>query len=87
MIDLSLGCPTLGDLFAKNLAELKQVKRLSLAGSGLTDAGIKHLAGLPKLEWLDLRKTKASAAGVAELQKALPKCKIEWDGGVIEPKK
>jgi hypothetical protein len=43
---------------------------------GLTDAGIKHLAGLAKLEWLDLRRTKASAAGVAALQKALPKCKI-----------
>jgi Leucine-rich repeat (LRR) protein len=84
--DLSLGCPSLGDLFAKNLAELKQVKRLSLAGSGLTDAGIKHLAGLPNLEWLNLRRTKASAAAVAELQKALPKCQIDWDGGVNGPK-
>ncbi len=80
MIDLSLGCPSLADLFAKNLAELKQLKRLSLAGSGLGDDGIKHLAGLPNLEWLDLRRTKASAAGVAELQKALPNCKIVWDG-------
>jgi len=44
--DLSLGRPTLTDLFAKNLAELKQLKRLSLAGSGLSDVGIKHLAGL-----------------------------------------
>ena len=76
LIDLSLGCPTLTDLFAKNLAELKQLKRLSLAGSGLSDAGIKHLAGLTNLESLDLRRTKASAAGVAELQKALPNCKI-----------
>jgi hypothetical protein len=25
-------------------------------------------------------------AGIDELAKALPKCKIEWDGGVIEPK-
>jgi len=76
LIDLSLSCPTLGDLSAKVLAELKQVKRLSLAGSGLTDEGIKHLAGLTNLEWLDLRRTKASAAGVAELKKALPKCKV-----------
>jgi hypothetical protein len=80
LIDLALGCPTLGDLFANNQAELKQVKRLSLAGSGLTDAGINHRAGLPSLEWLDLRRTKASAAGVAELQNALPNCKIDWDG-------
>jgi len=81
LVDLSLGCPTLTDLFAKNLAELKQLKRLSLAGSGLSDSGIKHLAGLTNLESLDLRRTKASAAGIAELQKALPNCKIEWDGG------
>jgi hypothetical protein len=24
--------------------------------------------------------------GIDELAKALPKCKIEWHGGVIEPK-
>ena len=30
-IDVSLGCPTLGELFAKNLAEPRQLKRLSLA--------------------------------------------------------
>jgi hypothetical protein len=84
LIDLSLNCPTLTDLFAKNLAELKQLKRLSLAGSGLSDAGIKHLAGLPNLESLDLRRTKATAAGVAELHKALPKCKIDWDSAKSE---
>jgi serine/threonine protein kinase len=80
LVDLSLGCPSLTDLFAKNLAELKQLKRLSLAGSGLGDAGIKHLEGLTNLEALDLRQTKVTAAGIDRLQKALPKCKIDWDG-------
>ena len=79
LIDLSLGCPTLTDLTAKNLAELKQLKRLSLAGSGLTDVGIKHLASLTNLESLDLRRTKATAAGIAELQAALPMCRIASD--------
>ncbi len=60
------------------------LKRLSLAGSGLSDAGIKQLAALPNLEWLDLRRTKASAAGVSELQKALPNCQIVWDGGASQ---
>ncbi len=80
LTDLSLGCPTLGDLFAENLAELKQVKRLSLAGSSLSDAGIKHLEGLANLTELDLRGTKVSAAGVASLRRALPKCDVKWDG-------
>jgi hypothetical protein len=32
-----------------------------------------------------VRNTKVSPAGIETLKKALPKCKIEWDGGVIEP--
>ena len=67
-------------LSAENLAELKRLKRLSLAGSGLTNAGIKHLANLTNLESLDLRRTKVTAPGIDELKAALPKCQIQWDG-------
>lgn len=79
LIDLSLGCPTLTDLTAKNLAELKKIKQLSLAGSGMDDNGIKHLTSITNLESLDLRRTKATAMGIAELQLALPNCKITSD--------
>jgi hypothetical protein len=34
-----------------------------------------------------LRKTKARAAGIDRLRHALPECRIEWDGGVLEPAK
>jgi hypothetical protein len=37
LVDLSLNCPTITDLLAKNLAELKQLKRLSLVGANLSD--------------------------------------------------
>jgi hypothetical protein len=50
--------------------------RLSLARSGVSDEGLKHLHGLTNLLELDLRTTKVTAAGVADLQKALPQCKI-----------
>ena len=33
----------------------------------------------------NLRGTKVTAAGIDDLKKALPPCKIEWDGGVIDP--
>ena len=39
-----------------------------------------HLHGLTGLKELDLSKSKVTAEGVAALQKALPKCKIAWDG-------
>ena len=34
-----------------------------------------------------LKGTKVTADGVAALHKALPGCQIDWDRGVIEPKK
>jgi len=40
---------------------------------------LPDLAGLSNLESLDLGRTKASAAGIAELEKALPNCKVVWD--------
>ena len=36
---------------------------------------------------LDLRKTQVTAKGVSDLAKLIPQCRIEWDGGVIEPTK
>jgi pyridoxine 5'-phosphate synthase PdxJ len=44
--------------------------------SKLTDAALKELAGLKELRELNLGGTKVTHAGVAELQKALPGCKI-----------
>jgi hypothetical protein len=44
----------------------------------VTDAGLEHLKNLTRLKELDLYDTKVTAAGVAELQKALPKCQIRF---------
>ena len=38
------------------------------------------------LRWVVVKQTKVTAEGVKKLHAALPLCKIEWDGGVIEPK-
>ncbi len=54
--------------------------------SKVSDAGLAHLAGCPKLVSLNFKKTKVTEAGVKKLAAALPGCRIEWDGGVIEPK-
>jgi hypothetical protein len=52
----------------------------------ITDAGLKSLEGLTNLTKLNLKATKVSEDGLARLQTALLQCRIEHDGGVIEPK-
>ena len=47
---------------------------------GLTDAALSDLKLLKKLEELNLTSTKMTSAGIESLKKALPKCKIQWDG-------
>lgn len=83
--DRSLACPTLTDLGAKYLAGLKRLQRLSLAGAALSDAGLKPLEALTNLQELDLSGAQVTAAGVAKLHKALPRCKIAWDGSAVKP--
>jgi beta-lactamase regulating signal transducer with metallopeptidase domain/Leucine-rich repeat (LRR) protein len=51
---------------------------LLLNKTKITDAGLKHLDALKGLRGVDLTGTKVTAAGVEQLQKALPQCKIEW---------
>jgi hypothetical protein len=53
-----------------------QALALELGGTRVTDAGLKELAGLTGLRWLDLRGTRVTDAGVDELSKVLPQCHI-----------
>jgi Leucine-rich repeat (LRR) protein len=63
----------------------KNLKYLLLNGVEVSDAGLETFAGCQRLGFADLKGTKVSEAGVKKLAAALPQCKIEWDGGVIEP--
>ena len=64
----------------KDLAGLEKLRTLEL--STATDGGLKAIATLKNLTSLKIAtipsyRAKVSDAGIAELQKALPKCKIE----------
>ena len=59
------------------LAALETHTRISLENWRITDAGLVHLKGLTKLKTLYLNDTQVTDPGVAELQKALPKCRIQ----------
>ena len=59
-----------------HLKGLTSLDLLYLYGTAVTDAGLVHLKGLTNLETLMLSHTAVTDAGIADLQSALPKCKI-----------
>jgi hypothetical protein len=72
----------------KGLAHLcgnQTLAELVLDATDITDEGLDTLAKMKALKSLSLKKTKATEAGVKKLAATLPLCKIQWDGGIIEP--
>ena len=61
------------------VCRLQNIWYMSVEDAPISDAGLKHLHGLNRLRRLGLTRTHVTAAGVAELQKALPNCEIVWD--------
>jgi serine/threonine protein kinase/Leucine-rich repeat (LRR) protein len=59
-----------------HLKEMTKLEFLNLSWTSVGDDGLKHLAGLKSLTRLAIDGTKVTRDGVAELQKALPNCKI-----------
>ena len=52
---------------------------LLLDGTKVTDKGLKELVSLKSLRAVNLRKTGVTKAGVGQLKKALPACRIFQD--------
>lgn len=83
----------LTDEIAEELATSKSLDTLRLKGNKFTDRGLEALAKLKSLRYLDIvhnqgtNGTKITPAGIEKLAAALPKCRIDWDGGVVEPRK
>lgn len=60
------------------LESLPNLELLQLSESAVTDEGLRHLVELQNLRDLYLWKTAVTPEGVAELQRALPQCAIEF---------
>ncbi|VTT99953.1 serine threonine protein partial : Serine/threonine protein kinase (Fragment) OS=Rhodopirellula maiorica SM1 GN=RMSM_03539 PE=4 SV=1: Pkinase: LRR_5: LRR_6 [Gemmataceae bacterium] len=74
---------------ATGLAVCKDFKRLLIVyldRTPTTDVGLAHLMTGDGLSSIFLRGTKVTKAGVAAFSRAQPSCRVEWEGGVIEPK-
>jgi hypothetical protein len=69
----------------KPLASLPLLRHLTLDGTPLDESSVGSLKLLTSLRVLDVRQTQRVADDILELHKALPKCSILWDGGLILP--
>jgi|GEM_PF-479670 len=87
LIHLFLNYTQVSDAGLTNFKDCKNLTSLALNRTKVSDAGLAHFKDCKNLTSLDVRKTKASAAGIERLHQALPGCRIESDGGVIEPTK
>ncbi len=59
-----------------HLVSLPHLEILDLSGTRVTGKAVPHLGQMTYLRDLDLRKTAIGDAAIAELQRALPKCRI-----------
>ena len=77
LTSLGLGENNITDVGIKEVAKLKKLTSLDLAFClKITDVSLKEVAKLKKLKALFLDETQVTKAGLAQLQKALPNCKI-----------
>lgn len=63
---LKLGDTKITDAALKDLPKLKNLNKLHLEHTGVTDAGIANLKSLPLLEYINLVDTKVGDAGLRE---------------------
>lgn len=82
---INLNGTKVSDAGLEHLTPLTKLAELWLQKTRVTDAGLDHVKGLANLRTLRLQDTNVTRAGVETLATALPGCRIEWDGGVLEP--
>ncbi len=84
--DINLRDTPLTNVGLVNFKESVSLTSLRLGNNmQLTDAGLANLKDCKSLTYLDVRKTKVSPKVIEQFSKAQPQCKIEYDGGIIEP--
>ncbi len=76
LVGLSLQNTGLTDAEAAQIAKLSKLQTLFLDQSKITDQGLQSLKSLSGLTLLSVRGLNVSPQAIADLQQALPKCKI-----------
>jgi hypothetical protein len=76
---LNIARAGINDTLAAELADMGGLEHLRIGGNPVTDKGLAALKKLKALHFLDVRNTRVTEACVADLQQALPACKIQRD--------
>jgi len=73
---LSLEGTDISDAALQHLKGMTRLRHLNLDATHITGAALEHLKGMSGLEFLSLARTQVDDAARADLQKALPHCRI-----------
>ena len=84
---LTLNFSDFSDAGLEQVAGFKKLTHLEIVNTKVTDKGLAHLKGLKSLVFLKVGGTMVTAKALAEFHEAVPGCKIDKDGVIIEPKK
>jgi hypothetical protein len=84
--ELFLDSSSLTDIGLACFKNCKEMQTLVLTNTRITEASLVTLKEFKKLKSLNVKGTGLTLKGVQELHTAVPGCRIEHDGGVIEPK-
>lgn len=82
--ELTLRC-YLTDAGIAPIAQLTDLRKLTIAGTWITETGLKKLVPLQNLRRLDITNTACTPAGVDTLRSALPDCEIISGGPAPQP--
>lgn len=84
---LSLSGTNVTDEGLKLFKSCSHLADLDLQDTAVGDESVLLFKSCDGLEKLTIKGTNVTARAVEELKKALPRCRIVWNDGVIEPKK
>lgn len=77
---LNIASSPVTDKGLSHLADLTYLEKLNISDTEVSDSGLKILEKIETLQLLNIRNTKVTPNGVAKFQKALPNCKVLWEG-------
>ena len=88
--NLDVGGCNITDAGLESLSRSPQLIRLfafktKIGGGKITDEGIKHLANIKTLKYVNISGNLVTEIGVNALRQALPDCKIETRGDAVIP--